>query len=486
VRFQARSNQSGFALIEVIASAAVLGLVTIAVYGGYNATLGSSGRERARAVAASLAEQDQERLRSFRPTDLATYAAPPRIVKVPAVTGPSYTIESTVDWISDTANGVASCTSDANLEDYLRITSKVTSAIVGDAIKPVVQRSLVAPPVGTFRQGLGSLVVRVSGKGTLPIQNLPVTIQKGSGTPITRNTNSFGCAVFRYVPIGSYSVRYNEPGYVDQSGATSVVSSGTVSEGTLNVVPVTYDRGATVTATFDTQHRGTTCTPPGCPASKGMGITLESADIPATSRRTFPTGGTNQSVAQDSITTALLYPFNSAYGVYSGFCTDASPQKMAPPVALGLAKSPNGLDPGQSFPILLRQPALNIRVINGSVAGVPVPIMGKRITAQPKTGDCATGLKYQMVGYTGTGALDLNAGWASKSSTPYDPGLPYGQYDVCVDNGVTSPNASRHRSKDLTVIVNLYNPAGSTPKTVDLNDPAQYSSGSGASGQCPA
>jgi Tfp pilus assembly protein PilE len=479
VRFQARSNQSGFALIEVIASAAVLGLVTIAVYGGYNATMGSSGRERARAVAASLAEQDQERLRSYRPTDLATYAAPPRIVKVPAVTGPSYTVTSAVDWIADSANGTSSCTSEANLEDYLRITSTVTSGIIGKQTKPVVQRSLVAPPVGTFRQGVGTLVVRVTGKGTLPITNLPVRIVNG-GTNVTDDTNSFGCAVFRYVPVGSYTITFSRAGYVNTNAVTNVVSSGTVSEGTLNIVDISYDRGATVLATFDTRYRTAACTPPACPVSKATAVSFETSDLPAPGYKFFPATATNQTAWQTSVTSPLLYPFDSAYGVYAGNCTAANPQTLVPPVSPAFAKTPGGLDPGQLlYPVKVRMPALNVRVMNGATA-----IFGKPVTATPTSGSCAGGLKFKMVSYTGTGVADVNRGWASKNVNAaaggYDPGLPYGVYDVCVDNGLPAslvPNATSRRSRAGSVIVNNTLAAGSALRTIDLGVAAQYTSG---------
>ena len=59
-------SESGFALIEVIVAAAVLAIVALAVLSGIDAASSTSAREKARAVAASLAEQDQERMRSYR------------------------------------------------------------------------------------------------------------------------------------------------------------------------------------------------------------------------------------------------------------------------------------------------------------------------------------------------------------------------------------------------------------------------------------
>jgi len=486
VRFHTRSNQSGFALIEVIASAAVLGLVTLAVYGGYNATMHSSGRERARAVAASLAEQDQERLRSFRPTDLATYAAPPQIIKVPPVTGVPYTVTSTVDWISDSADGSTSCTSEANLEDYLRITSKVTSGIIGKQTLPVIQRSLVAPPVGTFRKGVGSLIVRVTGKGAVPVTSLAVKIQQGATTVID-DTNSFGCAVFRYVPVGNYAVTFNRPGYVNTNGANLATDTATVSEGTLNVINELYDRGATVLATFDTQLRTGTCTPPACPVSKSTAVTFESTSLPAPSYKTFPSGATNQSPWQTSIPSPLVYPFDSAYGVYGGTCTGANPQNLiAPPVAVSpaFAKLPTGLDPGQLlYPVKIRLPALNVKIINGT--GATNIVSNRTINATPLSVGCTTGqVKFKLLSYAGTGSADADRGWASKyanlAAGGYDPGLPYGVYDICADNGT-------RRTDPSTVTAALNSPAGSTVTiagspvtTIDI------STSLGQNGTCPA
>ena len=57
-------HQDGYALIEVIVSAAVLAIVALAVLSGIDGATASTARERARAIAGSLAEKDQERLRS--------------------------------------------------------------------------------------------------------------------------------------------------------------------------------------------------------------------------------------------------------------------------------------------------------------------------------------------------------------------------------------------------------------------------------------
>src|SRR3954469_10732743 len=85
-------SEDGFALIEVIVSAAVLALVALAVLSGIDASAGSSAREKARAVAASLAEQDQETMRAMNVDQLiAVNGTAPRSVPVDGIT---YTVTS--------------------------------------------------------------------------------------------------------------------------------------------------------------------------------------------------------------------------------------------------------------------------------------------------------------------------------------------------------------------------------------------------------
>src|SRR3954454_4376399 len=146
-----RRSDSGFALIEVIVSAAVLALVALAVLSGVDGASASSAREKARAVAQSLAEADQERLRQLPVTELAKYAdKAPYGVPDPAggtrtVDGVTYTVESKAQWVRDDTGDSASCTSDGRAADYFHITSKVTSRIVGSRVDPATIDSITAP-----------------------------------------------------------------------------------------------------------------------------------------------------------------------------------------------------------------------------------------------------------------------------------------------------------------------------------------------------
>ena len=64
-------------LIEVMVGALILAITTTAVLNGLDGAQKTGGRNKARSVAAALAEQDQERMRSMPVADLLPYVATP-------------------------------------------------------------------------------------------------------------------------------------------------------------------------------------------------------------------------------------------------------------------------------------------------------------------------------------------------------------------------------------------------------------------------
>src|SRR4051794_5396669 len=191
-------SEDGFALIEVIVSAAVLALVALAVLSGVDAAAGSSAREKARAVAANLAEQDQERLRSL---SVDTLKAVPQVPAI-SVDGAVYKIKSEAVWITDDKGGTPACGNSTNRSEYLHITTTVTSTIVGSSrVPPVKIDSLYSPNVG-YSQTHGTLGVKVLNRNDAPVVGLAVTVDNGLGT---QNTDQNGCVWWRSVPVKSYT-----------------------------------------------------------------------------------------------------------------------------------------------------------------------------------------------------------------------------------------------------------------------------------------
>src|SRR5690348_5212870 len=121
-------NQDGFALIEVIVSAAVLAIIALAVLSGIDGATASTARERARAIAGSLAEQDQERMRGYRFDELAKI--PQQADQV--IDGVKYTIKSEATWVVDDGEVTGTCgAAGTKQSEYLRIVTTVTSRMVG-------------------------------------------------------------------------------------------------------------------------------------------------------------------------------------------------------------------------------------------------------------------------------------------------------------------------------------------------------------------
>src|SRR5919112_1325983 len=105
LRYIARS-QGGGALVEIMMSALLVALAATAVFKGIDGATATSGQSKSRAVATTLAHEDQERMRSMDPRKLASYNPSPAKKVVNRV---EYTITSEASWVSDRGDA-ESCT----------------------------------------------------------------------------------------------------------------------------------------------------------------------------------------------------------------------------------------------------------------------------------------------------------------------------------------------------------------------------------------
>ena len=179
----------------------------------------SSAREKARAVAGALAERDQERMRSYKFDALATIPPADPVT----VEGVKYTIESKAKWITDDANATPACGDSAKQSEYLKITTTVTSNLVGKRQRQGHRRDhrrVAGGPVGDLRPGPRH--ARRQGAGPqfgAGIEGLMVSAALKDGAALVpEKTNDKGCALFRSVKIGTYVVSVNTPGYVNEKG----------------------------------------------------------------------------------------------------------------------------------------------------------------------------------------------------------------------------------------------------------------------------
>jgi Tfp pilus assembly protein PilV len=390
-------GQAGFALIETIVSALLLVVVALAIFSSLDAATKTAGANKGRTVASALAEQDQERMRGLSIPELSNLRGQTTVT----VGDADYTVTSRADWVRDNtgAGATESCTVSGTQSDYIRITSTVTSGLVGTATKPVTTQGLVSVPVGSFGPNQGTLTIKVIDRDGNPVKNMGVT---ASGPrALSDLTNDLGCAVFGFIPVGAYTAQLNTSPWVDIAGKQISTQSATVTAGTVSTKTMTYDLAAKIDATFIDSSGA---------AVNTAGATKLRMTNPAVATG-FP--DTDVGVGQPGVSVISLFPFNSAYVIYPGSCDKANPALYTQPTATKL------LDPGEDWTPQLRLPTIKVTVKNssGPMANAPVRV---RLTGT-------------AAGCTADQAL-LDPVTTNASGVVSVP-MPYGTYDVCARSG---------------------------------------------------
>lgn len=387
--------------MEVVVSAAVFVIVVLGALAALDAVTSTAGANKARTVAATLAEADQERLRGMRSISLSGFQE----TRAVDAAGVRYTVESKADWVRDATGETVSCTSSAGEVSYLRITSTVTSPMTGAAVKPVVISSLVAPPAGSAGTQ-GTLAVQVRNAAALPVMNLPVDV---SGPAAHREpTNNAGCAVFSLLPAGEYSVSLALGGWVDKAGQGNPVREGVgVTAGEVSTVNLDYDKAASLNVEVQTELPGATA-PVSDPATS---VLAANTGVP-------PSGFLAVRGNASAYAFPNLFPFTDGYTVFAGSCLGADPSKHVDAYFDAypgrVAVSP-GLPAGT---VVVREPAVNLRVTRG----------GNRGTAPPNTNPFGSDVR---IWSRTEGCTEVFEGELSGGAL-VNPGLPFGEYDLCV------------------------------------------------------
>jgi Tfp pilus assembly protein PilV len=444
------SAEHGVTLVETLISAAILVAVFIGVLASLDTSAHTAAINRSRTVAAALAEQDLERLRALPAVTLASYDKPPRTVKSGTV---DYTVASTSEWVHDASGAPASCASDGERADYIRITSTVTSNVVGKRVKPVQMSSLVAPRVGSFGANQGTLGVQLKNELGAPVTSMPVTI----AGPVTQTdaTNELGCAVFGHIAAGAYNVTVSRPGWVDVSGNQTLSHATNVSAGTKQTVSLQYAQAASVTVSFDTEVHGSK------QSATSPALTVANAGLPTGSRVFKP------AAASASITASGLYPFPDGYAFFSGGCATSDPEAF---VTDYFSTNPGFLTVGAggSASVTVREPAFNLRVTRGPNANSAAPLKEAYVVITSAEPGCAD--KYIFDGVNPNGTLP-------------EPGLPFGKYRICADDRNTGVTVNNRRFATMDLVVSD-KPAGLDTETNGDPKTKLWVNPSGVKGYC--
>jgi Tfp pilus assembly protein PilV len=388
--------QSGFALIEVLVSAALLVVVAGGVLAGIEGPSNIATKNESRSQAADLAQQDQERLRSMSFSSLAGYTQTTPVT----VGNNTYSRYSSAIWMRDN-NDPDSCNTQASSTtgDYLKITSRVTPPNGGKAVQ--LDSILAAPPGQSATKG--TLAVMVTDQANQGVSNLPVTI--AGPVNMTVSTNSIGCAVFGLVDQGNYTVSFSRTGWVDPAAVNAVSFSTSVTANSTTIATHLYAQAGRINVNVDTKIG--VAAPVASPAK---GVMVSNSGVP-TGTLMFPAPATpTQGV---SAFAADVFPFPSGYNVWAGTCSSGDPTKY------GLSAVTASPTPGGSATVTVRQPSLTVTGATG-VPGFPgtYPTQPNEHLVYTST-DAGCNEKRSQV--AGTGGV-----------IPY-PGMPYGNWKVCGD-----------------------------------------------------
>jgi type II secretory pathway pseudopilin PulG len=394
--------QGGFALIEVVVSAALLMVVAGGVLAGIDGPGQVSARNEARSQASALAQRDQERMRAMPVAQLIGYSNTSNVtVNNPGEPVVTYSVVSSAVWLRDNTD-TDSCNTSASdpSGDYLRITSRVTSP--NSQAPPVQIDSLLTPPPGALSADTkGVLALQLKNQADAPIVGQSVSLTGPQS--MTVPTNAAGCAVFGLVNKGNYTMTFSRTGWVDPAGVSAVSIPTSVTPGSTTIETHSYAQAGTINVSVDT-NVGTTVS--NAPAKA---VTVANQDIPNGSI-SFP--ATTSTQYQFNL---QVFPFLTSYNVWAGGCASGNPLTYSKPGVTAL------VTPGGSVPVTVRQPSITVTGATGVTGypggNYPINTSGVKVVYQSVDPGCTE--KYSQT-TNSTGKVP-------------NPGVPYGNYKVCAE-----------------------------------------------------
>jgi type II secretory pathway pseudopilin PulG len=322
----AARHDAGMTLIEVVVAFGIFLVVAGAVLSLLGGAIRLAKEDRYRMVATSLATRELEVTRDAfssltrGPTTITTNQVvnpnqlPGGTANRPLVVdNVEYTVTRTAQWAQVGSTAASTCDDGSNAElAFLRVRVEVTWPGLGDR-PPVSTDTIMTPPKGTYSQSTGHIGVRLLDAEGEPLVGKSVSVSGPNGTS-SGVTASDGCAVFAFLPEGSYAITANLPGHINRDGTPSKTVQ--VQSGQLVRTVLEYALASRLVVTY----RTTAGYEP--KAATGFPVTLANSGL-------LPTGTTVRRGAVDAAsptqTLDNLWPYPAGYEVWAGACTDSDP-----------------------------------------------------------------------------------------------------------------------------------------------------------------
>ena len=299
-------------LIEVLISAVLVALITVATFTGFQAATRSGATQRVRAEAAQVVAKEQEKLRGLSTNELEQYGKK-TLTEEPEVNKTKFKVTNAVSFVSSSSNKFT-CEAAGGGANYLQITSSVTWL---GALHPVRQSSVVSIPT------TAAVEVKVIEADGLPVEGATVEAREsGKETGPSQVTPASGCVVFGGLTAGTaYKFYASKSGSMTPTGETSPFKEATPTLTGVSVLEFTLAAAGNLEAKF---------TSGGAPSE---GDTFVAYQTHVETRKFYQAGvaGTFYS----TVFSPSLYPFTilkekvwepEKYLVYAGDCTANNPE----------------------------------------------------------------------------------------------------------------------------------------------------------------
>lgn len=390
-----RHDDRGFLMVEILVSAAILIVVSLAAFMVMDQNDKLAGDNQRRAIAANMVQAEMERVRSLPIEDVARLSGTTTVIG-PGGPKDEYYLTSKTRWITDNADEPNCATRSGGL-DYMRLTTVVSWRKMNNA-KPISMTTLITPSSRSSSSTAGSLSVNVIKADGSGVSGLPISIDGVQN--FTETTNINGCVVFPFVPAGNYQLEFARPGWVDGDNVNAIDQTVSVAAGQTNKLEYNYDQGGYTRMNFVTGRRGSA---PDFVKSYPETVALFNS-VQTSAPFKVDLGGTVDSWNSQAANVPL-FPSASPYVIYTGQCPNGPPSGTT-----GVNVPAGGMQGAGTVQV----PSLDVMVWTGTPASPGSPANGAKVVV---TSGCGA----DIVKRTGPdGRLA-------------DPGFPYGLgASVCV------------------------------------------------------
>ncbi len=378
-------------MVEMVVAILVFAILIVGVTATMSTSLNMVRNNRNRSVAANLASQEMDTVRSTDFTDLPVG----QTVTVQNVDTVPYTVTRETEWVTKNASSGACDAPPGSRPAYLRVNVEVTWPSM-NGIPPVDAHTILTPPVGAYDPNSGHIAVKVVDRDGFGEGGISVAIAGPQNS--SQLTNSDGCAFFAFIPAGTYTVTASAGGYVDLQGVASPSQPASVVVGATTSVQFQYDRAATLQLTMAGSVFGS-------PAPSSLTVSLYNTHI-------LPNGVESFSGAGNPRTIAGQFPYADGYEVWAGDCAQADPASYP-----GGSRTTVAVDPGSTTSATVPLPEVRITVQQDLGGGTMAPVPGKQVSA------------------VGCGGADNFSIGQTDSAGQIVFALPYGTWQISVDGG---------------------------------------------------